>query len=686
MIEPQAVRLAPAQDKLITEMLRFPGTDPGGARHVNPSTPIWTPSPEHVAGANMTAFMNLLRERGLVDAADYDALWHWSVDNIEAFWCAFWDFAGIIAETRGERVLDHGEEQQRAAFFPDARLNFAENALRRSDDGLAIMFRNEAGQESTLSWAELNDAVARLAHAFLADGIAPGERIVAYMPNIPETVIAALAAASVGAVFSTCSPDFGTRGVLDRVGQIEPVILLAADGYLYNGRVHRVGDRIREIRNGLPKLRRTVLVPYVDAAASRHEPSQAVTWNDYLAAQPSGEVPYRRLPFNHPLSILFSSGTTGAPKCIVHRAGGVVLQTAKETMLHYDVKPGDRVLFFTSTAWVVWNLHLSHLLAGGALLLYDGSPFYPGTDALFAYMEQAGATHFGTSAKFIDAIKQAGIAPGRERDLSALRVILTSGSALLHECFDYVYRNVKEDLQLSSASGGTDIMCGFFTGNPIGPVWRGEMQAPALAMAVAAFDDDGNALPPGRKGELVCTRPHPSLPLEFFNDPGGSRCREAYFEHFPGIWRHGDLMEWTEHGGACVHGRSDATLNPGGIRIGTAEIYRPVEMMDEIVEAIAVDQDWPPDTRIVLFVVLKDGLVLDGGLRARIGQSIRASATPRHVPGRILQVPDIPRTKTGKIVELAVRDVVHGRRVENVDALANPDALKYFADREELKS
>ncbi len=665
---------------------------------MSPSTPIWTPSPERIAGANMSAFIDLLRARGQIDAADYDALWRWSVEDIESFWCAFWDFAGIVAETRGERVLDRGETQQHAAFFPDARLNFAENALRRRDDGLAIMFRNEAGLESTLSWAGLNESVARLAHAFAADGIEPGERIVAYMPNIPETVIAALAAASLGAVFSTCSPDFGPRGVLDRLGQIEPAILLAADGYLYNGRVHRVGDRVREIRQGLPTLRRTVLVPYIEADPSGDrpgdqsgdrpldQPGDAVLWDDYIAAQPAGEAPYRRLPFNHPLSILFSSGTTGAPKCIVHRAGGVILQTAKETMLHYDVRPGDRILFFTSTAWVIWNLHLCHLLAGGALLLYDGSPFHPDADAMFDYMERARATHFGASAKFIDAIKQAGIAPGRARDLSALRFIMTSGSALTPECFDYVYENVKADVQLSSTSGGTDIMCGFFTGNPIGPVWRGEMQAPALGMAVAAFDDDGDPLPPGRKGELVCTGPHPSLPLEFFDDPGGARYREAYFEHYPGVWRHGDLMEWTEHGGACIHGRSDATLNPGGIRIGTAEIYRPVETMDEVVEALAVGQDWPPDSRIVLFVVLTEGSVLDDGLRARIGDAIRASATPRHVPARILQVPDIPRTRTGKIVELAAREVVHGRQVKNIDALANPEALEHFADREELKS
>ncbi len=649
-------------------------------------TPIWTPSPDRVAETPMAAFLAFVRERRGLDLHDYNALWRWSVDAIEDFWCDFWDFAGVIAETRGERVLINGDDQQKAAFFPDARLNFTENLLRRNDQGDAIVFRNEQGDDRRLSWADLTAQVARLAEALLADGVQPGDRIAAYMPNVPETVIVALAAGAIGATFSSCAPDFGARGVLDRFGQIEPVVLVASDGYHYNGKTHRVTDRVAEIHAGLPTLRRTVLVPYVDAEPALAQVPDAVGYADYVAPHRPGAVPYKRLPFNHPLYILFSSGTTGAPKCIVHRAGGVILQGLKEPMLHLDARPDDRVQFFTSTAWVVWNMHVSFLGCGSTILLYDGSPFHPGPDALFDYMERGRATHFGTSAKFIDAIKAAGIAPGRDHDLSALRVLLTSGSALLPECFDYVYANVKEDLQLSSISGGTDIMCGFVTGNPIGPVWRGEIQAPALGMAVDVFDDDGKPLPPRHKGELVCTKPHPSLPLEFLNDPDGARYRSAYFEHFPGIWRHGDLMEWTEHGGCVIYGRSDATLNPGGIRIGTAEIYRPVEQLDEVVEALAVGQDWPPDSRIVLFVVLKEGLTLDDALRDKIKAAVRASATPRHVPARIVQVPDIPRTKTGKIVELAVRDVVHGRPVKNVDALANPDALKFFEGRDELAS
>ncbi|MEQ8699295.1 MAG: acetoacetate--CoA ligase [Bauldia litoralis] len=650
-----------------------------------PEAPIWTPSPERIAGTNMAAFVDFVREQKGIDLPDYDTLWRWSVDSMEDFWCAFWDFTDILADTRGDRVLVDGDDQLTARFFPDARLNFAENMLRRSDDGEAIVFRNERGDSRRLSWAELTGEVARLAKAFLADGIEPGDRVAAYMPNIPETAIVMLAATAVGATFSSCAPDFGVRGVLDRFGQIEPTVLVAADGYHYNGRTHRVSDRVAEVVAGLPGLKRVLLVPYIDPEPDLDAVPGAVGYADYLAPHSPDAVPYKRLPFDQPLFILFSSGTTGAPKCIVHRAGGTLLQSIKEPLLHLDARRDDRVLFFTSTTWVVWNLHITFLDCGTTILLYDGSPFYPGPDALFDYMERERATHFGTSAKFIDAIKQAGIAPGRERDLSALRVILTSGSALLPECFDYIYDSIKSDLQLSSISGGTDIMCGFLSGNPIGPVWRGELQAPALGMAVEVWDDDGKPLGPGEKGELVCTKPHPSIPLKFMGDPDDSRRRAAYFEHFPGVWRHGDLMEWSGHDNGCViYGRSDATLNPGGVRIGTAEIYRPVEQLDEVVEALAVGQDWPPDSRIVLFVVLREGLTLDDALREKIKGAIRAGATPRHVPARIAQVPDIPRTKTGKIVELAVREVVHGRPVKNIDALANPEALDSFAGREEL--
>lgn len=652
------------------------------------AAPIWTPSPERVANANATRFINTVKSEFGVDIPDFHTFWRWSVDRPKDFWPALWDFLGVVSETRGERVLIDADKMPGATFFPDARLNFAENLLRRRDDGLAILFRNEDGLERRLTWAELAAEVATLAAAFRADGIGPGDRVAAYMPNIPETTIAALATAAVGASFSSCALDFGVAGVLDRFGQIEPTILIAADGYLYNGKAHRMTDRAAEVAAGLPGLRRVVLAPYIDPEPATDRIPGAVGYADYVAPHSGAALTFAQVPFNQPLFIMFSSGTTGSPKCIVHSVGGTLMQTLKESVLHLDTRPDDRVQFFTSTAWVVWNLHLSFLGAGATIMLYDGSPFYPGPDALFDYMARGKATHFGTSAKFIDAAKQAGLAPGRDHDLSALRLILTSGSALLPECYDWVYETIKPDLQLSSVSGGTDIMSGFVTGNPIGPVWRGEIQAPALGMAVDVYDDEGNPLPPGQKGELVCTKPHPSLPLEFLNDPDGARYREAYFDHYPDIkppiWRHGDLMEWTPNGGVIIYGRSDATLNPGGIRIGTAEIYQPVESQPEVTEALAVGQDWPPDTRIVLFVVLKEGLSLDDPLRDRIKAAVRASATPRHVPARILQVPDIPRTKTGKIVELAVREVVHGRPVKNVDALANPEALDHFRDRAEL--
>jgi len=650
--------------------------------------PLWTPSPERVARANATKLIALIEERLDVSLPDAHALWRWSVENITDFWPALWDFLDIKAETRGDRVLIDGDKIPGARFFPDARLNFAENLLGEPGDDPAILFRNEAGFERTLSRTELHNEVAALAAALRSDGIGPGDRVAAYMPNVPETTVAALAAAAVGATFSSCAPDFGVRGVVERFGQVEPAVLIVSDGYLYNGKTHRTTDRAAEIVAGLPALRRIIQTPYVDTAPTETLGPQSVAYADYLAPHRGAAPAFAQVPFNHPLYILFSSGTTGAPKCMVHSAGGSLMQTLKEAVIHFDTHPGDRVQFFTSTAWVVWNLHLSFLGAGAAIMLYDGSPFYPGPDALFDYMASGKATHFGTSAKFIDAAKQAGLKPGRDHDLSALRVILTSGSALLPECFDWIYSEIKPDLQLSSASGGTDIMSGFMTGDSIGPVWRGELQMPALGMAVDVFDDDGKPLPPGEKGELVCTKPHPSMPLEFLNDPDGARYREAYFEHYPDldppIWRHGDLMEWTPHGGSIIYGRSDTTLNPGGIRIGTAEIYQPVENLPEVYEALAVGQDWPPDTRIVLFVQLKDGLVLDEDLTTKIKSAIRSSATPRHVPAKVLQVPDIPRTKTGKIVELAVREVVHGRPVKNLEALANPEALSHFQDRPEL--
>ncbi len=650
-------------------------------------TPIWTPTPERVAAAGMTRFRNWLTEHRGLEFADYEALHQWSLDQMEDFWLAFWDFTEIVADTRGDRVLVEGDHMMDAEFFPDARLNFAENLLRRKDDGVAIIFRNEVGDRREVSWAELNAQVAQLANAMLADGIGPGDRVAAYMPNLPETVVVALAAAAIGAPFCSCAPDFGLNGILDRFGQVEPTVIFAADGYRYAGKEFRT-DRLGDMQAGLPSLKRLILVPYLDPPGVPDGVVDGVLLDDYIAGHDSSLVPYNRLPFNHPLYILFSSGTTGKPKCILHKAGGALLQGMKEAMLHHDVHRDDRVLFYTSTNWVIWNVHLSYLSAGAAMLTYEGSPLYPDPEVLFDYAAADGATLFGSSAKFVDSLRQRQVPVGERYDLTKLRTLLTSGSTLVEESFDYIIDYIKRDIHIASTSGGTDVMCGFVVPDASQPVWRGEIQCVALAMSIEVWDDDGNRLPPGEAGELVCNKPFPSLPIGFVGDPDRTRYREAFYEHFPevpgGVWRHGDHMMETVNGGLYIFGRSDATLNPGGIRIGTAEIYRQVELLDEVVEAIAIGQEWDNDTRIVLFVALTDGIELDDALQAKIRKQIRDNTTPRHVPAHILQVPDIPRTKTGKIVELAVREVVHSRPVKNMDALANPDALSHFKARAEL--
>ena len=647
-------------------------------------SPIWTPRPEQVADAGLTRFRQWLADNHSLTFSNYHSMWQWSVDQMETFWTLWWDWAGIIADTRGDRVLVNGDSMPAARFFPDARLNFTENLLRRRDDTPAMIFRNEKGDRREISWDELHRQVAGLATAMKANGITPGDRVAAYMPSVPETIMIALAAAAIGATFSSCSTDYGVNGVLDRFGQVEPVLLFATDGHNYNGKAHSTMDRLAEVQARLPGLHQTVLTPYLDSAVSPEGLASTVLMEDFVAGHEAAQIPYERLPFNHPLFVLFSSGTTGVPKCIVHSAGGTLVQQLKEDCLHHDVRRDDRILFFTSTSWVVWNMHLSFLGSGATLLIYEGSPLYPDPTNAFSYIEAERATYFGTSAKFIDTLRQGDLPVGERFDLTTLRTLITSGSPLVEESFDYVYQRIKPDIHLGSVSGGTDIMCAFNICEATAPVWRGEMQTRPLAMAVDVWDDDGNPLPPGEPGELVCTRPFPSLPLGFLNDPDGSRYYAAYYDHFPGIWRHGDLMAMTTHGGSYIFGRSDATLNPGGIRIGTAEIYRQVEQVDDVVEGVAIGQDWGDDTRIVLFVRLEDGLTLDDALEARIREQIRTSTSPRHVPARIVQVPDIPRTLTGKVVELAVRDVVHGRPANNKEALMNPDALAHFENRVEL--
>jgi len=649
--------------------------------------PLWTPSQERIEEANLTRFARQAIRDWKLGFNDYPAFYRWTTENPEQFWDSVWKFAEVRSSAKGMRVLVNGGLMPGARWYPDARLNFAENLLRRRDASTALVFWGENRVRRRLAHRELHEQVSRVAQGLLALGVKPGDRVAAYLPNMPEAITAMLAAASIGATFSTCSPDFGVRGVLDRFGQIAPVVLFAADGYFYNGKQIDSLEKVREIAAGLPSLKRVVIAPYVSDQPDLSRIPGAQRFGDFIAGRTGGDILFEQLPFDHPLYILFSSGTTGVPKCIVHGAGGALLKHLCEQQLHCDIKPGDRLFYFTTLGWMMWNWLASGLASGATLLLYDGSPFAEEGRILFDYAEAERATHLGTSAKFIDAIAKAGVEPAKTHELDALRTVLSTGSPLAPEGFDFVYRAIKKDVCLSSISGGTDICGCFVLGNPILAVWRGEIQCRALGLKVEVFDDGGRSVEE-QKGELVCTKPFPSLPLGFWNDPGGEKYRAAYFERFPGVWTHGDWCEITPHGGMVIYGRSDAVLNPGGVRIGTAEIYRQVEQLEEVVESLVIGQTWPPgeigDVRVVLFVRLREGLQLDEALVAKIRGRIRENTTPRHVPAKVLQVPDIPRTKSNKIVELAVRNVVHGRPVKNVEALANPEALEHFRNRPEL--
>jgi len=646
--------------------------------------PLWEPSQARIAGANVTAFARAaIREWGL-EFNTYPAFYAWTVDEPEQFWQSLWQYAGVKAGMRGERVLVHGERMPGAQWFPDARLNFAENLLRRRDRADAMVFWGEDKVERRLSHAQLYAGVSRLAQALRAAGVQAGDRVVGYLPNLPETMMAMLAAASIGAIWSSCSPDFGVQGVLDRFGQIGPKVLFAADGYWYNGKAIDSLAKVGEIARRLPTLTQVVVVPYLADSANVSAVPKGERMADFIAPHAARDIEFAQLPFNHPLYIMYSSGTTGVPKCIVHGAGGTLLQHLKEHQLHADVKPGDRLFYFTTCGWMMWNWLASGLASGATLLLYEGSPFIRRGAILFDFAETEGMTHFGTSAKFIDAICKINLRPRATHDLAKLRAILSTGSPLAPESFDYVYRDIKADVCLSSISGGTDIVSCFVLGNPVLPVYRGEIQCRGLGMKVEVYDDEGRAVS-GRKGELVCSRPFPSMPLGFWNDADGKRYHDAYFAKYKNVWCHGDYVELTERGGMIIYGRSDAVLNPGGVRIGTAEIYRQVEQLDEVLESLVIGQDWNNDVRVVLFVKLREGLLLDDVLIDKIKNQIRTSTTPRHVPAKVLQVEDIPRTKSGKIVELAVRNVVHGEAVKNAEALANPEALAYYTNRAELQ-
>jgi acetoacetyl-CoA synthetase len=648
-------------------------------------TPLWTPSPERIREAILTRFIDFVNRRHGLAIREYSELHAWSVDRMEEFWTAIWDFTGVAAETRGERVIVDKHRMPGARFFPDARLNFAQNLLKPTlspspspkgeGSHVVLVFRGEDKVQRRVTRRELDEAVSRWQQALAAEGVKEGDRIAAFMPNMPETIFAMLAAASIGATFTSCSPDFGVQGVLDRFGQVEPRVLVCCDGYWYNGKRIDTRARIAEIVKQLPTVKRVVTVGYIGAESSLEE---------FLGPFRPREVEFRPLPFNHPLYILYSSGTTGVPKCIVHGAGGVLLQHLKEHRLQCDVKPGDRLFYFTTCGWMMWNWLATGLASGATLVLYDGSPFLRDGRMLFDLADEEGITHFGTSAKFLDAAAKGNVEPMRTHELAPLRAIFSTGSPLAPEGFDYVYSKVKKDVCLSSISGGTDLVACFAGGCPTLPVWRGELQCRMLGMKTEVFDDSGRPVV-GEKGELVCTAPFPTMPLGFWNDPDGAKYHAAYYEKYPNVWRHGDWSEITPHGGMIIYGRSDAVLNPGGVRIGTAEIYRQVEKLDEVVESIVIGQDWQGDVRVVLFVRLREGTTLDEALARKIKDVIRSNTTTRHVPAVILQVPDIPRTKSNKIVELAVRAVVHGEPVKNVEALANPEALEHYRNRSELR-
>ena len=659
--------------------------------------PLWTPSAADRAQAELTRFRARLRERypGAGDLSSYAALHRWTIDHPELFWAELWQFGEVIADERPgqepwDRVLVGGDRMAPPVpeagphWFEGARLNFAENLLRRQDDADAIVSWDERGRRRTLSFAELRAEVGQVAGGLRALGVVAGDRVAGFVPNAPEAIIAMLATASIGAIWSSCSPDFGAKGVLDRFGQIRPKVLFACDGYRYAGKRIDLRERVREVVESLPDLAAVVGVPWLEERPDWSGVPRAGAWADFAARGAGEPLRFERLPFDHPLYILYSSGTTGLPKCIVHSAGGTLLQHLKELILHSDLKPGDRIFYFTTCGWMMWNWLVSSLAVGATVVLYDGAPLAPEPGILWRLAAEERLTIFGTSAKYLALTEKEGLAPGATFDLRPLRAILSTGSPLAPASYDWVYRAVKPDVRLSSISGGTDIVSCFALGDPTGPVYRGELQCLGLGMAVEVWDSEGHPVV-GAQGELVCTRPFPAMPIAFWDDADGAKYRAAYFEFWPNVWRHGDWAEITERGGLVIYGRSDATLNPGGVRIGTAEIYRQVELEEEVVESLVVGQNWADDVRIVLFLRLRPGLTLDEALADRIRRRIRSSCTPHHVPKKILQVADIPRTLSGKITELAVREVIHGRPVKNQDALANPQALELYRDLPELR-
>ena len=639
---------------------------------------LWAPSAERVASAQLTAFMQFVTASTGFDASgDYFALHQWSLDEPAAFWRAVWDFTEVQGD-HGETVCDDPMALPGCQWFPDATLNFAENLLRFSDDREALVEIDEGDARRVMTYGQLREQVARLAGWMREQNIQPGDRVAGFMPNCIEAVVAMLATTSLGAVWSSCSPDFGHQGAIDRFGQIAPSLLFTADGYVYNGKRCDSLERAGDIARAIPEIKQVVVVPKLSPQPALGEIEKAVSWKSCL----SGDLPALRFEpraFNNPLFILYSSGTTGVPKCIVHGIGGTLLQHAKEHALHADITREDRFFYFTTCGWMMWNWLVSGLARGCTLILYDGSPFARDGRRLIDAIDEERITVFGVGAKYLGALEKSGVVPAESHKLHTLKTVLSTGSPLPHEGFEWVYRAFKPDLHLASISGGTDIVSCFAGGVPTLPVYAGQLQAAGLGMATAIWNEAGEPVV-GEKGELVCTQSFPSCPVGFWQDADGSQFRRAYFERWPGVWAHGDYGEVTPEGGFIIHGRSDAVLNPGGVRIGTAEIYRQVERVPEVVDSVVVGQTWQDDVRVVLFVVLRAGMTLDEPLSQRIRDEIRSNTTPRHVPAKILQVADIPRTISGKIAELAVRKIIHGESVGNRDALANPESLALFSE------
>ena len=643
---------------------------------------LWQPSAEQIDNSHMRRFQQQLESNLNLSFGDYEQLHRWSIDSPEQFWEQLWHYTDIRSSQPYTSVLKHGDRFPGAQWFEGAKLNFAENLLRNRSDKTAIVARLENGARRTLSYRELYTQVAQLAAALRSAGVAAGDRVAGFMPNVPETIVAMLATSSIGAIWSSCSPDFGINGVMDRFGQIEPKVLFACDGYYYNGKTIDSTQRIGQICAKIDSIEQLVLVKVTEAVT---DIPQAMDYGDFLVKENTPKLQFEQLSFDHPLYIMYSSGTTGAPKCIVHGAGGTLLQQLKEQQLHSNLQPDDVLFYFTTCGWMMWNWLVAGLATEASIVLFDGSPFYPEPRSLIDMAEQEKINIFGTSAKYIAAVEKAHVVPRESHQLASLKAILSTGSPLSHESFQYIYRDIKADLCLSSISGGTDILSCFVLGNPTLPVWEGQIQCRGLGMAVEIWDEQGRSVTE-QKGELVCVKPFPSAPIYFWNDPENKKYLSAYFQTYANIWAHGDYGEITAQNGVIIHGRSDAVLNPGGVRIGTAEIYRQVEKLDEVVDSICIGQDWDDDVRVVLFVVLRQGLSLDDKLIGKIRSNIRSETTPRHVPAKVIAVTDIPRTISGKIVELAVRKVVHGQAVNNTDALANPEALELFKDLPELEN